>query len=211
MNIKRYSFALLAALAALLIGGHILVMAVRSAREAALLAGIGTPVPYAEGASFAVDAAHDCAFVAEEGERITLFDYLGTPVLLHFWNGEGEAELAELQALERAYQEYGEQIIFLPVHTQGTQSRSEAEAFYRRESLALPLFFDEDGSAIEAYGKPQAPVTYFIDAEGFIAASSTGSIDEDTLLFGLSLLSDLTTPAPSPSASDPAATAAPAE
>lgn len=211
MSIKRYSFALLAALAALLIGGHILLTAARSAREAALLADIGTPVPYAEGASFAVDAAHDCAFVGEDDERISLFDYLGTPVLLHFWNGEGEAELAELQALERAYQEYGEQIIFLPVHTQGAQSRSEAEAFFRRESLALPLFFDEDGSAIEAYGKPQAPVTYFIDAEGFIAASSTGSIDEDTLLFGLSLLSDLTTPAPSPSASDPAATAAPAE
>lgn len=211
MSIKRYSFALLAALAALLIGGHILLTAARSAREAALLADIGTPVPYAEGASFAVDAAHDCAFVAEEGERITLFDYLGTPVLLHFWNGEGEAELAELQALERAYREYGEQIVFLPIHTQGAQSRSEAEAFFRRESLALPLFFDEDGSAIEAYGKPQAPVTYFIDAEGFIAAASTGSIDEDTLLFGLSLLSDLTTPAPSPSASAPAATAAPAE
>ena len=211
MSIKRYSVALLAALAALLIGGHILLTAARSAREAALLADIGTPVPYAEGASFAVDAARDCAFVGEDDERISLFDYLGTPVLLHFWNGEGEAELAELQALERAYREYGEQIVFLPIHTQGAQTRSEAEAFFRRESLALPLFFDEDGSAIEAYGKPQAPVTYFIDAEGFIAASSTGSIDEDTLLFGLSLLSDLTTPAPSPSASDPAATAAPAE
>lgn len=211
MSIKRYSVALLAALAALLIGGHILVTAARSAREAALLADIGTPVPYAEGASFAVDAARDCAFVGEDDESISLFDYLGTPVLLHFWNGEGEAELAELQALERAYREYGEQIVFLPIHTQGAQTRSEAEAFFRRESLALPLFFDEDGSAIEAYGKPQAPVTYFIDAEGFIAAASTGSIDEDTLLFGLSLLSDLTTPAPSPSASAPAATAAPVE
>ena len=165
MNIKRYSFALLAALAALLIGGHILVMAVRSAREASLLAGIGTPVPYAEGASFAVDAAHDCAFVAEEGERITLFDYLGTPVLLHFWNGEGEEELAELQALERAYQKYGEQIIFLPVHTQGTQSRSEADAIrYWRvygqgaEGFACVLV-TEDGRVLYTEGAPFSPAS----------------------------------------------------
>ena len=49
----------------------------------------------------------------------------------------------------------------------------------------------------------------YIDAEGFVAAASTGSIDEDTLSFGLSLLNgpgqDEAAPAPS------AATAAPSE
>ena len=69
------------------------------------------------------------------------------------------------------------------------QTAQEARALFAREQLRLPLSFDEDGSALALCGAAQAPATYFIDEEGFIAARSEGGIGEDALLFGLSLLS----------------------
>lgn len=212
MDKKRNPIVIIAALILVLVGGYFLYAEVAglSEGERVLLLDPMTPIPYADGAGFEVDAAHDFSFMSHTDEEVSLFDYIGRPMLLHFWNGESDAVLAELQALDRAYREYGEEIVFLPVHTMGAQTRGEAEALFGRQSLALPMFFDEDGSAMRACGASQAPVTYFIDADGFIAAASTGSIDEETLLFGLSLLSDLTpaTPEASPA---PDAKAAPEE
>ena len=201
MEQKRNITIILAALALVLVGCLLLIAELTGWRPEAgqsqQQAAGETPIPYAEGAAFDVY------------KRQSLYDHLGTPILVHFWNGDGDAVVEELHALDRAFANYGEDVQFLIIHTAGEQSQNEAKSLFSREELKLPLFFDADGSALDACGAMQPPVTYFIDAEGFVAAASTGSIDEDTLSFGLSLLNgpgqDEAAPAPS------AATAAPSE
>lgn len=213
MEQKRNITIILAALALVLVGCLLLIAELTGWRPEAgqsqQQAAGETPIPYAEGAAFDVASAPDFAFAGSDGAFASLYDHLGTPILVHFWNGGGDAVVEELHALDRAFANYGEDVQFLIIHTAGEQSQNEAKSLFSREELKLPLFFDADGSALDACGAMQPPVTYFIDAEGFVAAASTGSIDEDTLSFGLSLLNgpgqDEASPAPS------AATAAPSE
>lgn len=146
-----------------------------------------TPAPFSAGAAFETIPVRDFVVTGDAGQT-SLFHLLGKPVLVHFWNGDSDAVLEELQALERAYQGFGEDIQFLVIHTRGAQDENAAKALFLRQALTLPLYFDADGSAREACGAPQAPATYFIDADGFLAVASETALDEEALQFGLSLL-----------------------
>lgn len=193
MQKTRSPVIIAAALMLVLVGGYFLCDALTARQPAvdgAAQTEAVTPIPYAEGAGFTVDALPDFAYTGSNGAAARLYDHLGTPIVLHFWNGGDEAVLEELRALESAYGQYGEDVLFLTVHTRAAaQTAQEARALFAREQLRLPLSFDEDGSALALCGAAQAPATYFIDEEGFIAARSEGGIGEDALLFGLSLLS----------------------
>lgn len=189
MKQKRNLVVIIAALILVLTGGYFLYAEISGLpdNERLLRADNPTSIPYAEGAAFDTDAIHDFTVSGSAGD-LQLFDHLGEPILLHFWRGESDEVLQELKALDDAYRKYGEDLQFVIVHAMGAQTRSEAEAIFKREELTLPLYFDEDGSAMRANGATQAPATYFVDADGFIAASSAGSITEETLRFGIALL-----------------------
>lgn len=192
MKDRRNAAVIISAVMLILVGGYFLYAELCGLPEEARILSLGksTPIPYAEGADFSVDAAGDFTFTDQHGQQLNLFSHIGSPILLHFWNGDSESVVAELQALERAYRLYGDSVVFLSVHTKGTQSQDDARALFAREVPDMPIYFDEDGSALAICGSPLPPVTFFIDADGFIAAAADGSIDEDTLLFGLSLLAD---------------------
>ena len=209
MHRKKNPAVILAALALILIGAVLLLLRLTPVGDAVPrnTPAPYTPVPYSEGAAFETQAMRDFVVMGDAGQT-SLFELLGKPVLVHFWNGDSEAVVEELQALERAYQHFGEDVQFLVVHTRGSLSEDAARALFLRQAFTLPLYFDADGSARKACGAPQAPATYFIDADGFLAAASETGIDEDALQFGLSLLSTRE-PLPPASSADPDATAAP--
>ena len=95
-----------------------------------------------------------------------------------------------MPALQRAYEAYGEDIVFLVINmTDGNrETRATADAYVREQGFTFPVLYDLDGSAAAVYGAGEAPATIFIDADGFIVTRSAGTIDEETLLFGLKLL-----------------------
>lgn len=209
MHTKKNPVVILAAAALILIGAALLLFRLTPVGN---LIPQSTPVPFtpppfSEGAAFETLPMSDFV-VTDDAGQTSLFDLLGKPVLVHFWNGDSDAVLEELQALERAYQDFGEDIQFLVIHTRGAQDEDAAKALFLRQAFTLPLYFDADGSAREACGAPQAPATYFIDAEGFVAAASETAIDEDALQFGLSLLATRA-PLSSDASAGPDATTAP--
>jgi len=176
-------------LCALIVLGVIgLALTVSAEQKALSIDEIQTPIPHSDGAGFDTDTIGDFSLFQADGNELRLFDHLGTPMVVYLWDGAEESTVAELQALERAYLAHGETIAFLPINVLGSLTQDTIIKLYEREKFTMPCYFDTLQEATEACGIAQAPMTIFIDAEGFVAASSEVNIDEETLLFGVSLL-----------------------
>lgn len=141
-------------------------------------------VPPTTTAAYTETPASDFSVTDAEGNRTCLFDHLGTPVLVQFWPDPTALSERELDIIQHAFDEHGEEIVFLLVCP---VPPSPNDLFSERGLLPL-LHFDADGSAAAVYGVGDMPATLFIDADGFIATQASGSITEDALLFGLDLL-----------------------
>jgi len=141
-------------------------------------------VPPTATAAYTETAASDIRIHDAYGTPVSLFDYLGKPILLQFWPNGNNLSEAELDMLQRAYESHGETIVFLLICPEPPLPTS---GFSERGLLPL-LYFDPDREAAAIYDAKQMPVTVFVDADGFIAGESRGTISEEALLFGLNLL-----------------------
>jgi len=141
-------------------------------------------VPPVATAAYTETPASDIPLIDADGNEFSLFDHLGTSILLQFWPNPELLSDAELDVMQRAYTEYGKETVFLLILSQASVS---TDAFSERGMQAL-LCYDPTGTAAAAYGALDQPATIFIDADGFIATQSNGILSEDALFFGLSLL-----------------------
>ena len=128
----------------------------------------------------------------EEGNEVELYDFLGKPLVLNFWARWCGPCRAEMPDFDSAYKEHGEEINFLMVNlTDGsTETVESASEFIGLEGFSFPLLFDSTQEAAYLYGVYSIPMTFFVDAEGYLVARATGSIDGEMLKSGLDMLID---------------------
>ena len=128
----------------------------------------------------------------EEGNEVELYDFLGKPIVLNFWASWCGPCRAEMPDFDSAYKEHGEEINFLMVNlTDGTTETVEsASEFIGLEGFSFPLLFDTMQEAAYLYGVYSIPMTFFIDAEGYLVARASGSINGEMLKSGLYMLID---------------------
>ena len=128
----------------------------------------------------------------EEGNEVELYDFLGKPIVLNFWASWCGPCRAEMPDFESAYKEYGDKINFLMVNlTDGsTETVESASEFIGLEGFSFPLLFDSTQEAAYLYGVYSIPMTFFIDAEGYLVARASGSINGEMLKSGLYMLID---------------------
>lgn len=116
-----------------------------------------------------------------EGNEVKLSDFLGKPVILNFWASWCAPCLAEMGYFNKKFQEYGDQIQFLMVNGTSFDSREDAYAVLDKYGYVFPVFYDDDGTAAEAYNVSSIPVTYLIDTEGNIIEEHVGSLSRQAL------------------------------
>ena len=107
------------------------------------------------------------------GEPVTLADYRGKPVLLHFWAtwcGVCKIEQHNIDALTRD----------VPVLSVASQSGdvSEVGAFVREHGIAPRVVVDEESTLARRFGVHAFPATFVIDGSGAIRHVEVGYTTE---------------------------------
>lgn len=134
--------------------------------------------------------APDFTVYDKEGNAHALSDCLGTPVVLNFWASWCGPCTGEMPEIQSYYESYGDQIQFLVVNlTDGSRETVDtASAFIDEQGYTFPVFYDTEMDGAITYGVSAIPVTYFIRADGTLAAWIQGAMTETQLQKGIDLL-----------------------
>ena len=113
------------------------------------------------------------------GGRVRLADLRGRPVVLNFWASWCPPCVAEMPEFQRVHRRLGDRVAFLGIN-QRDQAQA-AEELARSSGVTYPLAVDTAGRAFDAFGGLGMPTTVLIRADGTVADSFAGQLDETLL------------------------------
>jgi peroxiredoxin len=117
------------------------------------------------------------------GETIRLSDLRGQAVLINLWATWCPPCRAEMQSIEKVYQEYREAgFIVLAVNMTNQDTFSAIQPFVTEQGLTFPILLDENGKAANAYQMQSLPSSYFIRRDGIINEVVIGGPMSEALL-----------------------------
>ena len=131
--------------------------------------------------------APDFYFFDENGNRLRLSQFKGKPVILNFWASWCGPCKSEMPDLEEAYKMYGEEIQFVILNmTDGSRETVEsARRYIESAGYSFPVFYDKQQNGVIAYGISGVPVTFFIDADGYVKGVYSGAMSANILQQGI--------------------------
>lgn len=115
-------------------------------------------------------------FTAEltDGSSFTLSEQQGKVVLLNFWATWCSPCVEEMPALEKIYQEYGDQVEVLAVDC--GEEKETVDQFLEEKDYSFPVAYDEKNEISEKYPSDGIPYTLVIGKDGTVTETFTGSL-----------------------------------
>jgi cytochrome c biogenesis protein CcmG/thiol:disulfide interchange protein DsbE len=122
-------------------------------------------------------------FVMKElssGQRKTLADYKGRPLVMNFWASWCGPCRSEHPVLEWGAKRFAPDVAFVGVVFEDTEE--QALQFLRENGASYPQLFDPRGQISVEYALAGVPETYFIDHTGKIIDKYVGPLSPDRLV-----------------------------
>jgi cytochrome c biogenesis protein CcmG, thiol:disulfide interchange protein DsbE len=113
------------------------------------------------------------------GAPVSLASLRGRPVVINFWATWCVPCFEEHAVLQAAAREAGDGVRFVGVIYEDDEG--QVGDFLTRQGKAYPSLMDDAGKTAMSYGVYGVPETFFVDAQGRIAAKFTGPLDPATL------------------------------
>jgi peroxiredoxin len=127
--------------------------------------------------------APDFELKTQEGETVRLSDLRGQAVLINLWATWCPPCRAEMQSIEKTYQEYKEQgFTVLAVNMTRQDDLAAVMPFVQEQGLTFPILLDETGAVEVAYQMRSLPSSYFIRRDGIIHEVVIGGPMSEALL-----------------------------
>ncbi len=125
-----------------------------------------------------------------DGNEVTLSSFEGKPVVLNFWASWCHYCKLEMADFQSAFEDAGDEVAFVMVNATGGsyETQADAESYIADEGFTFPVYYDTESDAVGAYGVSGLPTTYFIDADGNVAAGGSGMLTAEKLQAGLKLI-----------------------
>ncbi|AMK77611.1 MULTISPECIES: TlpA disulfide reductase family protein [Methylomonas] len=122
--------------------------------------------------------APHAVFTTLKGERLTIAELKGKPVLITFWATDCPScieEIPDLIALHQQFNEKGLQIIAVAMPY---DPPSRVQALAKERQLPYAVALDIDSSLVRAFSDVQlTPTTFLIDRQGVIIMHKVGAFD----------------------------------
>jgi thiol-disulfide isomerase/thioredoxin len=120
----------------------------------------------------------DLEVLAGGGRRLAHADLLGSPAVLSFWTTWCPYCLRQTPVMVTAAARYaGKGIQFVGVDV--SENADAVAAYVAEHAIPYPILLDLRGEVAATYAVEGYPTTYFLDAEGRIAAHHIGALSED--------------------------------
>ncbi|MBE6714945.1 MAG: TlpA family protein disulfide reductase [Ruminococcaceae bacterium] len=119
-----------------------------------------------------------------EGKEVTLHETIGDkPIVINLWGVWCNPCVSELPAFQTIYEEYGDRVEFMMVHSDGGYrvKDSEIAELIDSNSYTFPVYYDLDYSVSAVYSITAFPTSIFIDKNGELVKLHQGMMDADTL------------------------------
>lgn len=122
----------------------------------------------------------DLLRVGVDGERVSLGDFTGRPVVVNFWASWCVPCREEMPALQATSERLAGRVAFVGINYQDTAS--SAADFEREVGAKYPSGLDGDGAVASRYAVQGLPTTVLVDARGRIVARVLGRVTQEKLL-----------------------------
>jgi peroxiredoxin len=122
------------------------------------------------------DRAPEVSLQSVDGKTMSLADYRGKVVLVHFWATWCPPCVEEIPTLERFYQQvFGSDIEVLAISVDN--SADVLMTFLDRNKVHFPVLRDPGGTTAGSYGTLKFPETYVIGRDGIVRYKVIGPMD----------------------------------
>ena len=114
------------------------------------------------------------------GKNFNSSDYKGKPILVNFfasWCLPCREEMPVLEKIVKEYEPKG--VVFLGIAVDDTEVKMKD--FIEKYGVTFPVGLDKTSAIQKSFGIYGIPTTYFIDKQGVINYSHSGSVTEELL------------------------------
>lgn len=111
-------------------------------------------------------------FTEANGTTVKLSELRGKRVLINFWATWCGPCRAEMPDLERARQQYGDDVVILGVNK--LEALEQIKPFAEELKVGFKLIANPEGDISERYGAKNIPITYFVNRDGTIGHRRLG-------------------------------------
>ena len=124
--------------------------------------------------------APDFTLVDLKGNQVTLSDYRGNVVLVHFWATWCPSCREGMPIIKEFYQEHGGGDVVV-IGVAAFETAVQARNYVRDGGYDWTIALDSSGQVTRSYGVFVIPTYFFVDREGLIRALSISPVTESEL------------------------------
>jgi peroxiredoxin len=128
------------------------------------------------------DQVPDIELTTTDGTVYALRDLEGRPLLINFWTlgcGSCFFEFPEMQVM---YEEVGQELGFLPIGINVSESPQQAAAVGEALGATFPVVVDPGGAVFAtAFGGRFVPTNYFVTPDGIVSEVIIGPLDRKAI------------------------------
>ncbi len=128
----------------------------------------------AEGTAFP-----DVELVGLDGEKVSIEDYEGVPVVVNLWAESCRPCRAEMPAFESVFKKVNSEVLFLGINS--GDDLDTTVSFIDEVGVTYDIARDPRGDVMAEVGGPGLPATLFVSAEGRILGTHFGEMSAEEL------------------------------
>jgi len=112
-----------------------------------------------------------------DGKTVSLADFRGKVVMVHFWATWCPPCVEEMPTLEQLARSMSAKDFEILAVSEDEGGAAAVNAFMQKNGLSIPVLLDPSGQTAKRYGTFKFPETYVIDREGVVRDKAIGPRD----------------------------------